>query len=317
MESKSRAKTVGAFVLSMIIMLIGTVFWFSRDRTEGIPYDIITNLSAGGILPQAAVELYGLNVGKVESVSFVDDQPGHIRIRLIIDKTAPINQSTYAMVSSRGVTGASFIALTDDAQQPMERRATSLVTATTAGEVPVIPLRLGVLDSFTEGIAQFAERADEVLVNLNRLMSAENEQKLFSAVDNIGAAAGQIAQLSDTLNNQMMGEVTVVAQQATTTLKSLDGLIQNTNGLILDVRKSDGVLQNMTDGAQALTQAANRLHYVTLPQVESAAANVSTTLRAAKRLVEKLEDQPDMLLFGEGVMAPGPGEVGYKSPYTR
>ena len=317
MESKSRAKAVGGFVLSMIVMLIGTVLWFSQDKTEGITYDIITSNSAGGVLPQAAVELYGLNVGKVEFVSFVDDKPGYIRIRLMVNKTAPINQSTYATISSRGVTGASFVALSDDDKQPLERRSTALVSATAAGEVPVIPLRMGTLDSFTAGMAQFADRADEVLVSLNRLMSSENEQKIFLAVENIGFAAGKIAQLSDTLNTQVMGEVKSVAQQAAVTLKNLDGLVQNANDLLSDVRKSNGALQSMAEGAQALTQAANRLQYVTLPQVELAAENVTTTLRAAKRLVEKLEDQPDMLLLGEGVMTPGPGEVGYKSPYAR
>ncbi|MGL4668402.1 MAG: MlaD family protein [Saezia sp.] len=317
MESKSRATTVGVFVLAMIAMMIATVLWFSQDRTERVAYDIITNRSAGGIVPHAAVELYGLSVGKVESVSFIEGKPGYVRIRLMVDKVAPINQATYATIASRGVTGASFIALADDDQQPLEMRASSLRAATPAAEVPAIPLRLGVLDSFTEGIAQFSARAEEVLVSLNRFMSEENEQRIFVAIENIGSAADQVAQLSASLNKDVMSEVKGVAQQATVTLKSLDALAVNANALVADVRKPDGPLNSVTEGAQALTHAANRLRHVTLPQIESAVENVSSTLRGAKRLIEKLEDQPDMLVLGNGEVAPGPGEAGYKSPYAR
>lgn len=316
MESKSRATTVGVFVLAMVVMLVGTVLWFSQDRTERITYDIITEHSAGGIVRQAAVELYGLNVGRVESVSFVEDRPGHVRIRLLVDKDAPINRSTYATISSRGVTGASFIALADDDKQPLDVRASSLKDVTPAGDIPVIPLKLGVLDSFTAGMAQFAERAEEVLMSLNRLMSEGNEQKIFAAVENIGNAADEISKLSATFNNEMMGEFKNTAQQARETLKSMDTLMVNANGLITDARKSGGVMESITEGTHALTGAANRLRYVTLPQVEGVMENISTTLRSAKRLAQKLEDQPDMLLLGQGVAASGPGEPGYKSPYT-
>lgn len=317
MESKSRAKAVGLFVLAMLAMLVVTVLWFAQDRTPRDVYDILTDRSADGVVPQAAVELHGLNVGKVESVSFVENKPGYVRIRLLINKSAPINLSTYATITSRGVTGVPFVALSDDDKMPMESRMTSLESVTPAGEVPVIPLRLSALASFTDGITQFSERADDLLKKLDSILTQENQDRLMGAIDNIGNAAGEIAQLSNTVNKELLGEVTLVTQQATKSLESLDVLINNVNGLVSDARKEDGAVQRISDGVEALTQATNRLQYATLPQVELAAENFSTTLRSADGLMEKLSEQPNMLILGEGRIKPGPGEEGYQSPYAK
>lgn len=311
MESKTRATAAGVFVVVMVVILIGTVLLFSQDRTVRIPYEIVTDRSVNGLSPQASVQLYGINVGVVESVSFVGGGSSQVRILMQIDKSAPINEATYATLNIRGVTGAVYVSLTDDTSKPDQSHR--LLTETVSpGQPLIIPLHLGRLESFADNAADFFDKADETLNSLNQYLSSDNREVVMTTIKSFGHAADEIAALASTLD----GNVKTLLEDAQNTLTNVNRLMVNTNNFVENLNRPDGALHNLTEGTQSLTDAANHLRLVTLPQVDMAAQRVSSTLGTGKRLLEEIEAQPQMLLLGVGQRRAGPGEVGYVSPYN-
>lgn len=302
MESKAHATIAGAFVILMVALVIGIVLWFSQDKTVRIPYDIITADSAGGVVPRASVELQGIKIGYVESISFMPENPGHVRIRLQVDERAPITNATYATLSFRGVTGAVFVDLGEDPSVPVASRQRLSVARGNAA--PNIPLRAGTLENLAGSVQGILIRADHTLSRLEGWLSEENEKTLFGTIDRIGRTAEQMEHLSATFNAKG-GRV----------LDQVSGVMSGAEKAVANLTSPEGALTRISEGTQALAQAAEHLNFVTLPYIDNAAGSVDQTVRALKRFLQTLEAQPQSLLFGPAQRQPGPGEPGYVSPY--
>ena len=311
MESKAHATIAGAFVVIMIAMVICVVLWFSKDKTVRVPYDIVTTSSVNGIAPQASVQLQGINVGVVESVEFLADQPDKVRIRMQIDEQAPITRSTYAVFNYRGVTGLVYIELMNDLKSPTDQRGQPLYTDDTSG-VPQIPLQANTLQSFAETAQGVLTQAEDTLKNLNSWLSKDNEQTLFSAVESIGQAADQVSQLSRTLDTKMDRVMT----DASSTLSEVRSLAHNADKMVSGLVAPGGAIENIVAGTQALAGAADHLNAVTLPRIDQAARSADRMFSSLKRFLQRLDGQPQSLIFGYGQPRPGPGEAGFESPYS-
>ena len=85
MENRSYALMTGVFTIALVVAAILAGMWFNRDRTELVPYEIVTTQSIPGLNPQATVRYRGLEVGKVDEITFDQAVSGRIIIRLSVD----------------------------------------------------------------------------------------------------------------------------------------------------------------------------------------------------------------------------------------
>ena len=113
MENKSHAFWAGLFTIGLVTAIALAAFFFNVDRTVRVPYDLIARTNVTGLFTDAAVRYRGLGVGKVESIRFDRAHPGQIRIRILVDKNAPMTHSTFATLGFQGVTGIAFVQLDD------------------------------------------------------------------------------------------------------------------------------------------------------------------------------------------------------------
>ena len=79
-----------------------------------LPIDLLSTHSVSGLKVDAPVRFRGVDVGRVDSISFDSHQSGEIRVRIAVDPAAPITRSTYAKLSYQGITGVAFIQLDDE-----------------------------------------------------------------------------------------------------------------------------------------------------------------------------------------------------------
>ncbi len=105
MENKSHAFWAGLFTVALLLAIGAAAFFFNVDRTVRVPYDLIARTNVTGLYTDAAVRYRGLDVGKVQSIHFDRQHPGQIVIRILVDKNAPITQSTFGSLGLQGVTG--------------------------------------------------------------------------------------------------------------------------------------------------------------------------------------------------------------------
>lgn len=310
MESTSRATVAGAFVVIMLMMLIGVLSWFSTTKkTDRIEYDIFTSISINGLVPQANVELHGINVGTVESVAFVPNQPGTIQIRMMVDRSAPISQATYAMLNSRGVTGTTFVDLITDVSAPPEQQQQLLASSASSG-VPQISLRPNTLQSVTENISDILQQINETLAQLNSWLSPENRQILFTTVENAGNAANEIAKLAQTLDTK----ADLVLSNVSTAANNISTLLESSNQLVKSLNAPDGSIQKINETLQSLSTSIHHINRLTLPQMDRSFRSIDKTAGSVNELINNLNEQPQSLFLGPAQIKAGPGEPGFEAP---
>ena len=134
MENKSHAFAAGAFVLALLALMTALAVWLTRDTTEQRVFEISSPEGVTGLQPQAAVRYMGVLVGRVTEIAPDPVQRGNVLLRIVVNETAPITQSTFAALGFQGVTGLAFIQLDDK-----EEGSAALVAQ--GDDVPRIPMR--------------------------------------------------------------------------------------------------------------------------------------------------------------------------------
>jgi phospholipid/cholesterol/gamma-HCH transport system substrate-binding protein len=91
-------------------------------------------------------------------------------------------------------------------------------------------------------------------------------------------------------------------------------------GLAQAVQQPGAVLEQLTQGAAALSSAGQTLQAVqsdTLPRLNRSIDEAGLAARTLGRVANTLSDNPHALIFGNAPARPGPGEPGFVAPIER
>ncbi|SAK39244.1 ABC transporter substrate-binding protein [Caballeronia pedi] len=314
MENKSHAFWTGLFTIALVLAIAFAVFFFNVDRTVRVPYDLIARTNVTGLFTDAAVRYRGLGVGKVQSISFDKSHPGQIRIRILVDKNAPMTHSTYATLGFQGVTGIAFVQL-DDTGKDTEALASS------PQHIAEVPMRPGLFE-------QLQQRGDVILRKFERLaddadkfLSDDVRDQLMATTKSLQGAADGIATLAS--------QVQPTTAQLPQTLKQINTTLASTNQLVQNLNRPDGPLftnlnkagKAAEDAGAALADMNESLRFVTarvgfeaLPRFYSFGDDVSAAARSVDRAADAFSTNPRSVLFGAPQKEPGPGEPGFTWP---
>ncbi|MEG0445468.1 MAG: MlaD family protein [Comamonas sp.] len=313
MENKSHAMAAGIFVLLVAALLAGLAVWLTRDNREYQLYELTTKDGVSGLQPQATVRYKGVPVGKVVRIGFDPQIPGNVLIRIAVGENTPVTPNTFAQLGYQGVTGLAHIQLDDgkSAEQALKPGPSGL---------PRLVMRSSPLNMLADQGPVLLERVDEISRRLNAMLGEGNQQRVSAALENIATAAGGVTELSATLNKAAAGfpQITADAHQ---TLQSLSKASDAATGVATELQQTvrrvnapDGPLQQIAQGTQALTQAAESMGRGTLPRVNNAADEVSRAARTMSNVASRFNDNPQAVIYGAGAGMPGPGEPGFAAP---
>jgi phospholipid/cholesterol/gamma-HCH transport system substrate-binding protein len=307
MENKAHALIAGLFTLVMLAAAILAAAWLNRDRTEWVPYQIATKLSIPGLNPQAAVRYRGLDVGKVDSITFDPDAAGQLLIRISVRPDTPITRSTFAMLGYQGVTGIAYVELEDDGSQPTRLHSSPQQMAR-------IEMRPSLFDQLQERGLAILQQTEEVTRRINTLLSDRNQKAIVDTFDNLNRAAGELATIPRQLQ-PTLAKLPGLATQAQRTLGSVDALARDAsalagklNGMATQLQAQNGPIDRIADAADRFGQASSRFEYEILPL----AREVRSTMRSLNRTLDNLNERPQSVLFGTPTAVPGPGEPGFE-----
>jgi phospholipid/cholesterol/gamma-HCH transport system substrate-binding protein len=307
----------GFFTIALLIGAVLAGIWFNRDRVERVPYAIATTQSIPGLNPQAMVRYRGLEVGKVNDISFDAKTPGRIVIQLAIDPEAPITRTTFATLGYQGVTGIAFIQLDDE-------KTGSPLLRSDKEHVAVIPLRPGFLDQLEKRGLVILQKTEEITTRIDNLMSPENQRTIVTAFDNIGKAAEAYGKLPEQLAptlarlpelaakaDRSLASINDFSSSAAKTAHSFDQLATSLQGPDGTIARLNATVDRVGASLEGVT---SDLELQTLPHVVALTDEARTSLRAVKRTANSLSDRPQSLLFGAPGAEPGPGEDGFSAP---
>ncbi|KWE64351.1 ABC transporter substrate-binding protein [Burkholderia ubonensis] len=303
MENKSHAFWAGLFTIALTLAIAGAVFWFNVDRAVRIPYDLIARTNVTGLFPDAAVRFRGLDVGKVQSIGFDRSRPGQIRIRILVDKDAPITQSTFGSLGFQGVTGIAFVQL-DDTGTDLSPLPSSVKA------VAQIPMHPSLFDQIQQRGDVLLRQLELAAKSANELMSPEMREQLRATAESLQYAADGAATLSKQLG-PAVAALPGTMHEVNRAMASANSLLQPNGPLVANLNKAGTAAEHIGD---ALNELNARVQYDTLPRFNALAASVGDASRQLKDVAGELGRNPRSLLFGAPGAAPGPGEAGFVWP---
>ena len=328
MENKSHAIAAGTFVLLLVALLVAMAVWLTRDSSVQRLYEISSKEGVTGLQPQAGVRYKGVTVGRVIAISLDPQTRGNVLVRIAVSDAAPITASTFASLGFQGVTGLAFVQLDDSgtASQPL---------STSMTHVARIPMHPGMLSRLTEQGGNLLTQLEQASVRINTLLAPDNQKALITAVANLGQAAANLSQLTRHADQVLSGSgpegsasLPRVAAQMDTTFKAMQTTSERLRDSAEAVKNSaerfrltnvrinepGGTLDKITRSTEALAATTATLNATLLPRLNRSSDEATRTLRQFGRVAEGLAEQPQSLLLGKGMPAPGPGESGFVPP---
>jgi len=297
MENRSHALLAGLFTLLLVIAgAIGAV-WVSKKNVPLIPYELVASSPVTGLSVQSAVRYQGVPVGRVQSLRFMPDKPGQVRILIGIDPNTPLTESSWAEIVTAGVTGISNVELRDDGKS--KKRLVS--SAENVQDIPIRP-------SFLE---RLQTQSDEVLPALDRIMDQIEKITSDQNIESLQTTMKNVAELSTQLNQSV--------KLLEPGLKKIPAMVDGVNamtrrmddGIVLLTRRLDGAMSDISILTRSAQDAIAKVKATTLPDVSLLSSSVVDASRTLTRTVRQFGQSPQSFIFGPPRMAPGPGEPGF------
>ena len=114
MEPQARYAVVGASVVFLIVMIVAAIGWLmaSGNAKEVRRYTLVfSHQSLEGLEANAEVRMKGIRVGSVTRFAFSTRQPGSVEVDVEVDTSAPVRESSRAVVDRNLITGLATIRL--------------------------------------------------------------------------------------------------------------------------------------------------------------------------------------------------------------
>ncbi|HEY0822516.1 MAG TPA: MlaD family protein [Ramlibacter sp.] len=314
MENKAHALAAGIFVALLTALVLGLAAWLTRDTGVRDTYEISTKETVTGLQEQAPVRFRGVDVGKVKRIGFDPKQTGNVLVRLEIDRDTPLTRETFATLSYQGVTGLAFIQLSDEGRPAPRLEPNDEVP-------PRIPLRPGLLARLEEKGEVILERVQEVTERVNTLLGDPNQKRIAAALENISQAADSTNVLVHRIDNTVKNRLDPALAEATVTLRGTQKTVDQVGAAAAEFGQTarrlnapGGPIDRVSEGTDALAHAAETFSVGTLPRINRATDETTRTVRTLNRAVNELTENPQMLIYGDGPVQPGPGEPGFRGP---
>ena len=297
MENRSHALIAGLFTLLLVIAgAIGAV-WVSKKNVPLLPYELVATSPVTGLSVQSTVRYQGVPVGRVQSLRFMPDKPGQVRILIGVDPNTPLTESSWAEIVTAGVTGISNVELRDDGKS--KKRLVS--SAEKIQDIPIRPSFLERLQSQSEEVLPALER---IMDQIEKITSDQNVESLQTTMKNVSELSTQLNQSAKLLEPGLKKIPALVDGVTAMTRRMDDGIVSLT-------RRLDGAMTDISILTRSAQDAIAQINASTLPEVSVLSSSVVDASRTLTRTVRQLGQSPQSFIFGPPRVAPGPGEPGF------
>ena len=297
MENRSHALLAGLFTLLLVIAgAIGAV-WVSKKNVPLIPYELVASSPVTGLSVQSAVRYQGVPVGRVQSLRFMPDKPGQVRILIGIDPNTPLTESSWAEIVTAGVTGISNVELRDDGKS--KKRLVS-----SAEKIQDIPIRPSFLERLQTQSDEVLPALDRIMDQIEKITSDQNIESLQTTIKNVAELSTQLNQ-SVKLLEPGLKKIPARVAGVTAMPRRMD------DGIVLLTRRLDGAMPDIGILTRSAQDAIAQVNASTLPDMSLLSSSVVDASRTLTRTVRQFGQAPQSFIFGPPRVAPGPGEPGF------
>jgi len=312
-ENAARLLFIGLVVLG----LVGVVAWVRFDAARYATYRVLTQDPVSGLMPDAPVELHGVDVGRVERVDLVDARTVEIQLRL--HKSAPITMGTVATVTSRGLatrgfTGYVYVALEDKGDDTRPLAATAKDSAPSIRAAPSSSVSL---DTTINRVREDVQRMSELLRNV---LDERTIVSLKQATENMQSVTQTLALNSNRLTAILANAERVSGAMDTRTVRSLQQSVANLQAVTGTLASNNDRLATIMANAETASgqlspllqsghEAVDSLYKELIPEAHTTLAGLQSVANSLNNTVSRINRDPTVLLRGRASPPPGPGEA--------
>ena len=308
MENRSHALAAGIFTILLALCSALAIWWLGQSDESTTTYVLETRRNVTGLNVQAQVRYRGIRAGKVEAIEPDEADPRVILVRINMNSRFKLTKGSSAQLGYQGVTGLAYVQIEDDGS------SAELLTGKD-GEPARIALRPTLFDTLGEKAGDIVTQISAVSVRLAKLLDEKNVQNLSRTLDNVATASDGLREMP----------VVLAAMREALSVDNLRRLQQ----ILVQVEKTAGeaapLTREMRDLVKSMDSMARRVDQLagsvgdelastTLPRANELMRELSANSRQLARLLDGLESNPQMLIFGRGAGTPGPGEAGFSAP---
>ncbi len=311
MENRSHALAAGIFTLLFGIAAAIAIWWLGQSDASTTTYVLETRRNVTGLNVQAQVRYRGIRAGKVASIEPDEADPRLILVTISVDNRFRLTRASTATLGYQGVTGLAYVQIEDDGSsvEPLVPKD---------GVMPRLVLKATLFETLGDKAGDIVGQIDTVAQRLAQLLDEKNLRNLSRTLDNLANASDGLREMPAILASmrealsasnlrslrQVLAHVEKTAGETAPLATEMRELVKTMGGL---ARRVDQLAENTGD----------QLATGTLPRANALMDELAASSRQLNRVLDSLENNPQMLLFGRDAAAPGPGEPGFAAPATR
>lgn len=160
-------------------------------------YTVYDNVE--GLASSTPVTINGLNVGKVQDISFTEDGTGKLQVKLLVDSDFEFSKNSKTQLYETGLIGGKAIAILpafDDAESA--KKGDFLVGTVKAGLTELVNQKLTPLQGKIENMMV---SADLLLKNINDVFDEQTKTNLKSSIAELSTTITSFKSTSNSLNS--------------------------------------------------------------------------------------------------------------------
>ncbi len=318
MNAKTNYTMVGFFVLLSIVLIFVFVIWLIKptDDKELTSFRIYFTESVSGLNIDSPVKYRGVTIGKVTKMRINPTNVEEIEVKILVDREAPIKTDTVAKLKAQGITGLSYIDLSEGSKE------TPLLCAEGEEE--------RVIKSVPSFLVKVEESFGSVSLNLSKTLHAtsvllrdENQEEITKTLTHLAATMDKLdkALNETTINNfhKLLASARSTVEKMDKTMPKVDSFIEKSvdfesrvSNALTSISKSYLTIAS----AMAVFEERNRNGDYSMKestaepmkQFQITMREMQTTLNEINLLLARYGDSPSNILLQTEEPNIGPGE---------
>ena len=302
MESRAHALAAGIFTLLLGLATALAISWFSGKREATHDYVLVTKGNVSGLNTEAQVRFRGIRAGKVQDIDLDPKDPRNILITISVAADLPVTKGTTARLNYQGVTGLASILLEDKGDHPEPLTGSG-------DEPPRIALQPGFMDTLGENAAELMAQMRQVAERTTALLSDQNVRRIGQTLANVEVATAGLSGSMKELPQVMASLKQALNEENLQKLSRTLANMEKASGEAAPLIASLQVVSKRLDAL--LAESGGEITQTTLPRLNVLLQELAVNSRQMSRLLDQIEESPNMLIFGREARRPGPGEAGF------
>jgi ABC-type transporter Mla subunit MlaD len=253
--------------------------------------------SLQGLEVGASVKFNGVNIGKVQRVSYTPEDINKMKVEMSVVEGFPMRVDMYASTGMIGITGLKYIEVSGGSNEAARLKPGG-----------VVPTRPTLFATVGERVDTLANQVEVLLRQLNRITNPDSLSSIKIALDNLADLTGDAKVMFRDIRDVVPATVGILD-----TVQSVTNEVLRITKDIKDVTASvkEGVeggnipgliarVDSTASSVKVLTDNVSLMVLQTREDISVSMENLREAMESANQLMKALAENPSLLIRGEG-----------------